>query len=85
MNGLVREIRAIPPGGLRKVLPWSIIKCVRNKAASLESQGFQGSMALFKCKVFAQICAKTLHLPQERYAAPVGIRIVTMSEFHKIG
>ena len=56
-----------------------------NKATSLEAQGFQGKMALFKCKVFGQFCPKALHLPLVRFDAPVEIRIVTMAEFHKSG
>lgn len=52
---------------------------------SLESQGFEGSLALFKCKAFGLNCPKALHLPLERRSAPVEIRIVTMAEFHKNG
>ena len=34
-----------------------------NNANSLESQGFPAFFALFRCKVFLQICEKPLHLP----------------------
>ncbi|HIY16649.1 MAG TPA: hypothetical protein H9839_04885 [Candidatus Intestinimonas stercorigallinarum] len=61
----------------------TLLQCVRNKAERLESQGFQGQMALFKCKVFGRNCPKTLHFPLVRLTAPAEIRIATMAEFQK--
>jgi len=62
---------------------WLGFSAVRNKATSLESQGFQGQLALFWCKDFGQYYPKSLHLLLERPSVPAEIRIVTMSEFHK--
>ena len=71
---------------MRKDKLWKIELTVKaDTAESLEIEGFQGLLALFKCKVFGLNCSKTLHLPPDRRGAPVEIRIVTMSEFHKNG
>jgi hypothetical protein len=56
---------------------------VLNKAKSLESQGFQCQLSLFKCKVFAHFCAKALHFPLAWRSTPMELRIAAMSEFHK--
>ena len=58
---------------------------VEFSSLSLLNQGFQGHLALFKCKGFRLNCPKPLRLPLVRRGAPGEIRIVTMAEFHKGG
>ena len=50
-----------------------------------ESQGFQGSLALFRREVLDEKLSKALRLPRERSGAPVEIHIATMAGFHKNG